>query len=297
MKNSGKVIIVVVTYNRKELLKECIENIEKQYYKNYKILIVDNASTDGTKEMLEEYVKDEKIIYRNTGANLGGAGGFNYGIKEAYKIGCEYIWIMDDDCMVHKDTLTTLLNADKQLKGDYGFLASKVLWKDGKVCRMNVQRKTMMKDVTDFSKKIQKICMSSFVSLFIKSEVVKEIGLPIKEFLIWTDDWEYTRRISRKYKCFLINDSIVTHKSKNNIGANISKESEDRLERYKYLYRNDVYLYKREGIKGMIYIYIRIIYHIFKVLFSNNKGKMSKIKVIIKNTKDGFKFNPPIEYI
>lgn len=297
MKNSGKVIIVVVTYNRKELLKECIENIEKQYYKNYKILIVDNASTDGTKEMLEEYVKNEKIIYRNTGANLGGAGGFNYGIKEAYKIGCEYIWIMDDDCMVHKDTLTTLLNADKQLKGDYGFLASKVLWKDGKVCRMNVQRKTMMKDVTDFSKKIQKICMSSFVSLFIKSEVVKEMGLPIKEFFIWTDDWEYTRRISRKYKCFLVNDSIVTHKSKNNIGANISKESEDRLERYKYLYRNDVYLYKREGIKGMIYIYIRIIYHIFKVLFSNNKGKMSKIKVIIKNTKDGFKFDPPIEYI
>ncbi len=54
-----------------------------------------------------------------------------------------------------------------------------------------------------------------------------------------------------KYACYLINSSVVVvHKSKNNIGANIATEEPERLERFGYLYRNDVYLYRREGIVG-----------------------------------------------
>ncbi len=108
-----KVIAVVVTYNRKELLKECIEALINQDYKNCEILIVDNASTDGTKEFIEKYIKDSKIIYKNTGSNLGGAGGFNYGIRKACELGCDFVWVMDDDWIVKKDTLTKLLDIDK----------------------------------------------------------------------------------------------------------------------------------------------------------------------------------------
>ena len=90
-----KVVAVVVTYNRKELLKECIEALIKQEYNDCEILIVDNASTDGTKDYINQYIKENKIIYKNTGSNLGGAGGFNYGMKEACKLGCDYIWNMD----------------------------------------------------------------------------------------------------------------------------------------------------------------------------------------------------------
>ena len=87
--------------------------------------------------------------------------------------------------------------------------------------------------------------MASFVSLFIKASVIKQLGLPIKEFFIWTDDWEYTRRISRKYNCYLVNKSVVTHKSKSNMGADIINDSEDRLDRYKYIYRM-MYIYIEE---------------------------------------------------
>ena len=73
-----------------------------------------------------------------------------------------------------------------------------------------------------------------------------------KEFFIWTDDWEYTRRISRKYKCYVVTDSEVIHKTKSNIGANIAIDSEDRIERYRYAYRNEMYLYKREGLKAHV---------------------------------------------
>ena len=195
-----KVIAIVVTYNRKQLLKECVNALINQDYKNCDVLIVDNASTDGTREYIEEKMENNRVHYVNTGSNLGGAGGFNYGMKEAYKLGCDFMWIMDDDCIVHKNSLTELINSDKQLKGKYGFLSSKVLWKDNTICKMNIQKRKFSRWLTDFETNMQSIAMASFVSLFIKTPVVKELGLPIKDFFIWTDDWEYTRRISRKYK-------------------------------------------------------------------------------------------------
>lgn len=291
-----KVIAVIVTYNRKELLKESIHAILNQNYKNCDILVIDNFSTDGTAEYIKDVVNNERVSYINTGSNLGGAGGFNFGIKEAIKMNADYIWVMDDDCIVHKDTLEELMKADKQLYGNYGFLSSKVLWKDNSICTMNLQRRTLTKNIKNIDRKT-KIKMASFVSFFIKRKIVLELGLPIKDFFIWTDDWEYSRRISRKYNCYFIPNSIVTHKSKNNIGANIANDSPERLDRYRYLYRNDVYLYKREGIKGYIYIFLRIIYHALKIIVSKQKNKRKKLNIIFKTTREGFTFNPNIEYV
>ena len=297
MEDNRKVIAVVVTYNRKELLKEAIEALLNQEYNNCDILIVDNASTDGTKEYIDELLKNTRVHYENTGANLGGAGGFNYGMKRACQMGCDYVWVMDDDCIVHKDSLTELLNADKQLNGNYGFLSSKVLWKDGSICKMNIPKKTFSTWLKEFDKPVQEIAMASFVSLFVKTDIIKEMGLPIKEFFIWTDDWEFTRRISRKYKCYFISNSIVTHKSKNNEGADISTVEGDRVERFKYLYRNDVVLYRGEGFKGWVLLYIRLILHKLRILKSDKKDKKERIKIINNAIKEGKKFKPEIEKV
>ena len=291
-----KVIAVIVTYNRKELLKESINALLSQDYDNCDVLVVDNASTDGTKDYIKDELKNKKVHYCNTGANLGGAGGFNWGIKEAYKIGCDYIWIMDDDCIVRKDSLIALIDADKKLDGDYGFLSSKVLWKDGSICKMNIQKVKMTKWLKNFENNYQRIVLASFVSLFIKKEVVEEFGLPIKEFFIWTADWEYTRRISRKKKCYFISNSIVTHKSKDNVGASIATV-DDRLERFKYLYRNDCVLYRGEGIKGWFLFKIRLLLHKYRIIKSDKKDKKARIKIINNAVKEGKKFYPNIEYV
>lgn len=297
MENLKKVIAVVVTYNRKKLLEECIEALLNQDYKNCHILIVDNASTDGTEEYISEYLKNEKVNYVNTGANLGGAGGFNYGMKEACKIGCDFMWIMDDDCIAHKDSLTKLLAANEKLEGEFGFLSSKVLWKDNSICKMNIQKRKFSKWLRDYDTNMQKIEMASFVSLFIKTQVVQEMGLPIKDFFIWTDDWEYTRRISRKYNCYYVSNSIVTHKSKLNEGASIATVDGERLERFKYMYRNDVVLYRREGIKGWILLYLRLLLHKLRILKSDKKNKKERIALINKAIKKGKKFFPKVEYV
>ena len=82
VKDKNNVLAVVVTYNRKQLLLECIEALQKLEETKCDILIVNNASTDDTEETVKAMASDT-LLYVNTGANLGGAGGFNYGIKYA----------------------------------------------------------------------------------------------------------------------------------------------------------------------------------------------------------------------
>ena len=290
----NKIAAVVVTYNRKVLLLENVNALLQQKPVSPDVIVIDNNSTDGTADALAEL--GDKIIYVNTGANLGGAGGFHFGIKKATELGYEYLWIMDDDCIPEPDALAALLKADEELSGNYGFLSSKVLWKDGTLCTMNIQRETLTRNLTVFDDGIKSIAMASFVSLFVRSDVVKKKGLPIKEFFIWTDDWEFTRRISREMKCYYIPDSVVIHKSNSNVGAQIYNDTIERLDRYYYLYRNDVYLYRREGFRGFCYEFARLSSHVLKVVFKAKDHKRERIRAVFNGTKKGYSFNPSIEF-
>lgn len=289
-KNS--ICAVVVTYNRKELLCECIEALLAQTYKEFDILVVDNHSTDGTKEAVEKYAA--VLNYTDTGNNLGGAGGFQYGIRQATNLKYDYIWLMDDDCIASPEALSKFIDMANDIK--FGFLASKVLWTDGSLCTMNIQRQGLTAKLSSFEESKVPVSMSTFVSLFIPTRVVAKVGLPIKEFVIWTDDLEYTRRISRQYPCYVVPESVVVHKTKKNTGANIALDSEDRIDRYRYAYRNEVYLYRREGIKGILHILARTPVHVWRVLRKSESKKVYRIKVILSGTILGFGFKPEVEF-
>ena len=96
---TNDIVAIIVTYNRKELLKESILSLFQQTYQNFSIYIIDNASTDGTYEYINDMLDNDRLYYFNTGKNLGGAGGFSFGIKEAVQNGFSYLWIMDDDTL------------------------------------------------------------------------------------------------------------------------------------------------------------------------------------------------------
>ena len=291
-----KIAAVVVTYNRKDLLTENIQCLLAQKPIRPEIIIIDNHSTDGTKDALMDYINQNQIQYCDTGANLGGAGGFSFGIKYATENGYDYVWVMDDDCMPNETALEALLSADIELNGQYGFLSSKVLWKDGNLCIMNLQRDTLTHTISKLDGEPKPVVMASFVSLFLPNKIIREVGLPIKEFFIWTDDWEYTRRISKKYPCYAVPQSVVVHKSNSNIGANIVTENADRLDRFDYLYRNDVFLYRKEGIRGFFYEVVRLSGHCLRVILKSKDYRSKRLKKIINGTKKGFSFHPEIEY-
>lgn len=257
---------------------------------------MDNASTDGTKEYIREYIDNGRVEYLNTGENLGGAGGFQYGVKYAVNNGYQSIWLMDDDSMPYPDALEKLIMWDSNLDGKYGFLASKVLWTDGTICNMNIQKTSISKKVSDFSTEKVQVITSTFVSMFMRTKCVHEVGLPIKEFFIWCDDLEYTRRISKRYPCYLINSSVVVHKTVSNMGSNIAVDSQERIGRYNYAYRNEVYYFRREGLRGGLYAFVRLVSHVMRVLLKAPNEKKKRINIIIKSTCEGIRFNPTIEY-
>ena len=291
----NKIAAIVVTYNRKELLRENLLALLSQDEKRFDILIINNHSTDGTEESISDLLlSNDRIFYEDTGRNLGGAGGFSYGIKAAVERGYSWVWLMDDDCIPKRNALSELLGFAGRQNGKFGFLSSVALWKDGTFCRMNVQRKSLFCNLKEPTKE-ERIVIASFVSMLIPTKVIKKVGLPIAEFFIWTDDWEYSRRISRHYPCYVVPKSRVLHKTEQNVGTSVATDDEQRLWRYRFAYRNEVYLYRREGIRGMLHIFIRSWIHIAKVLIQAKDHKGKRIWMIVGGTIEGFLFKPDIE--
>lgn len=291
-----RVITVVVTYNRKELLKEGILALLSSDYPDNRIIIIDNASDDGTSDMLSEFIDNVKVFYFNTGKNMGGSYGFSFGSKKAVEMGCDYVWLMDDDCIVNKDSLSRLVAFAESKKDDFGYLSSKVLWKDGSMCYMNIPKSDIAKRIKDYDHD-QRICIASFVSCFIREKVIEEVGLSMSDFFIWGDDWEYTYRISKRHPSYYVADSIVTHKSKTNNGVNIVSAPDSMLPRYRYAYRNESYFYHQAGIQGRIYLFFKVILHTLRVIFGHCDKKMLRLKYIYKYTFEGSRFHPHIDYV
>ena len=108
-----RIACIVVTYNRKELLFNCIQHICNQSYRPETIYVIDNASTDGTLEMADKMKKIAQGLnfkYVRLEKNLGGAGGFYTGLKMAHESGkFDAYWVMDDDGIPEKNCLKQLL--------------------------------------------------------------------------------------------------------------------------------------------------------------------------------------------
>lgn len=295
MKN---VAIIVVTFNRKELLVKNIQALKKQTYQNFDFYIIDNASTDNTYDAIQKYVDNENIFYKNTKKNLGGAGGFNFGLKWVLKKDYKYVWLMDDDTIPEDNALEELINASNILEDDFGFLSSIVLWKNGALCEMNKQKiqKPWYTKGQYLQYGLLKTYYATFVSFFIKSSTVKEIGYPIKDFFIWGDDIEYTNRISKQYVNYIVGKSKVLHEIKNNEGSNIAKDDLTRLSRYKYAYRNEVYIAKTNGFVGLVRQFAKILFHMYRVIRYSKKNKFKKINIILTSSIKGIFFDPKIEY-
>ena len=290
------VVAVVVTYNRKDLLEECLRCLMAQTEPGLSILVVDNASSDGTAALLAPMAADGRILYENTGANLGGAGGFQHGVRRAVQMGYEYLWLMDDDSMPAPDALEKLMASARELDG-FGYLSGLTRWTDGSLCRMNVQRDLKLGNIRDFSPRRIPSGAATFVSLLVPSKVVREVGLPIGAFFIWADDLEYTRRISRRYPCYVISDSVTVHKCQTNNGGNIATDVPERIGRYRYAYRNEVYLYRREGARGIARLLLRTPLHILRVLTKSRSRRLARIRIILGGTLRGLSFDPPVEYV
>ena len=289
--------IVVVTYNRLALLQSVIDSLRKQTFGANKIIVVNNGSTDGTFEWLQQ---NSDIITLNQ-ENLGGAGGFYAGLKYVAEHNFDYCWLMDDDVICNPDALEELLLAIGR-KSNIGFVCSKVVGIDG--CPMNTpdvdDRPTangysLYTDLIEYG--MVKVKCATFVSVLVPVSRMYELGLPYKEYFIWGDDSEYTTRISRKYDCYQACRSVVVHKRAVQAGLSFDSENDPkRLKNYFFLFRNRAYndfLYTFKSSKAKIRFWIG---RIMKIVLYFAKLQPRKAWIMARATFCLINFRPKVEF-
>lgn len=287
------IVAIVVTYNRKKLLKECLDSLLEQTTKLNKIIIIDNNSTDNTYEYLKEecIFNNESIYYKKLNKNIGGAGGFYEGIKLSQEFNPEWLWIMDDDTIPKSDCLEKLIDAKNTVKEKISYLASSIYGMNNEF--MNVPNINTEQSESGYpnwyqylSSGIVRIKEATFVSLLINNEAVKEIGYPVKDYFIWGDDTEYTLRLTKYYgNAYLVGNSIAIHKRAVSKQLSLYEETNvNRINFYYYMIRNTLinkneYYGKKEGVRYLL----RNIKNSLKILFDKNcKLRFKKFIIIHK---------------
>ncbi|MGN6395811.1 MAG: glycosyltransferase family 2 protein [Mucilaginibacter sp.] len=185
-----RVAALIVTYNRLNLLKETIEALKNQSRKPETIIVVNNGSTDGTGEWLA--LQDGLTVFNQQ--NLGGAGGFNRGIKEAYDADYDWIWVMDDDGYPAVTCLENLLNAaEKRTEVDvWGCIVldrddpSNLAFECGQI--------TSGSGKIDWSVEYIDNWAPFFNGVMFSRDIIKKTGYPNPALFIWGDEVDYFER-------------------------------------------------------------------------------------------------------
>jgi GT2 family glycosyltransferase len=231
---------VVVTYNRRPLLEQCLAALKAQERPPDRVLVVDNASTDGTADWVRAEHPDVHVLA--LADNQGGAGGFHEGMRAAHAGGAEWVWLMDDDTIPRPQALAALLGAPERLEGLARplLLSSRALWTDGRLHPMNEPSFKREGDhfIDACERGLLPLRMATFVSLLVHRDAIERFGLPHKHYFIWSDDIEYTARVLRDQDVgFFVPDSVVEHRTKTAHTAVTESGS-----RFYFHVRNSVYM-------------------------------------------------------
>ncbi len=208
---------MVVTYNRQPLLRECLDALRAQTRLADRIVVVDNASTDGTADMVRaEYPWVDLLALPE---NLQCAGGFHAGLQEAHAGGADWIWLLDDDCVASATALQELERATEVAPPlpAPALLSGRVVWNDGRLHPMNVpgfERDRIDRIIEAGDQALLPVRSASFPSLMVSREAIDRHGLPHTHYVIYGDDIEWTARILRHEPGYLVPRSVVHHKTK-----------------------------------------------------------------------------------
>lgn len=295
-----KVGIVLVTFNRLQSLREALRRYEQQTKLPEYILVVNNASTDGTKQFLNEWkaqsVKGIEKIVITSNENLGGSGGYALGIKNACDLDSEFIFLADDDAMADVDMLA-------KLEKGYSFLKKNNIKNISALCtaifnydKHEYLHRCLVKSGAfgvkfvgvpeeEYSRKYFRVDILTFVGACISKKAIEQIGNVKTEYFIYFDDSEYSMRLNKIGNIYCIPNSIMHH----DVGKSGNIES------WKSYYdtRNWIDLVKNYYSKKLLYCTVIKMYLkrcSFLAVIARNRSKKYR-KMCKKGIKDGLEGN------
>jgi GT2 family glycosyltransferase len=222
MAETGELVyIIILNWNGWQDTVECVDSCRKLTYPNFRILLVDNGSTDGSEGLLRERFPDLEFI--QTGANLGFAGGNNVGMKYALDKGADYVWLLNNDTVVDGDALAELVRvaASGEKTGIVGskiyYLAEpRKIWFAGGIWRTNKSYASHrgLNDVD--AGQYNEVCEVDYItgcSLLIKSRVIRDIGMMNEEYFLYWEEIDWNAAAARRgWKIVYVPRSMVWHR-------------------------------------------------------------------------------------
>ncbi len=287
------VCAVIPAYNCKEPLANCLEVVRRQTRPVSEIIVVDNASTDGTGEMIQERFGGS-VTYVRLPENLGGAGGFDHGMRLAYEHGHDWIWCLDSDAVPSEGTLEGLLSAECSTQ--MPIVAKTSIFRDpqtGCFYPSGTFRRAKNVDIPRavWEGKTIPVDNASLGCLLVSADAARRAGFIQKELFIFADDYFFSRELKSFGEIVQVGTVVVSHPS--NSGRYTIRwgrpraPAEDYWRAY-YGFRNAILFEKRyyslrKALVGFAWAYLRRVGPI--VLLDDHK--LYRVQILTKAFFDG----------
>lgn len=292
---------VIVTYNRKALLAENIKMLLAQTRQLDKIIVVDNCSTDGTREYLVEqgWIPSTQFVYIKTESNIGGAGGFYTGTKAAYEAGADWIVLMDDDGrMADSHTLERLWQTAERLyhegKGNKKLFVNALVQQGDMLSFKMGDKYTVAEALAASQNGLLEGEANPFNGTMVSRKLVAEIGYPNREFFIKGDEVDYKQRaVDAGGYVVTVVDARYLHprpetRERTVLGKKVPFFVEAPWKEY-YAARNFTYMYKSKGWYKAIAFELIFVKLLAIVSMKCRKGQT--IQMLLRGVCDGWKGN------
>jgi GT2 family glycosyltransferase len=227
-----KVFIILINWNGKKDTLECLESLSKISYPNFKVVVVDNGSSDGSVQAIQERFPDVDLLKAKK--NLGFTGGNNLAMRHAVGKNAEFVFLLNNDTVVDSEIIDELLGASRLFNHE-GIFGPKIyyysdpnkIWFAG--TNWNPQRFEFVNiahQQQDNNKNSNKIKETDFVNgcaLFLSTEILKKVGLFDERFFLTYEETDLCYRARAfGYKSILVPRAKVWHKVSVSFGGELS---------------------------------------------------------------------------
>ena len=291
------VAVVIVTYNRADLLDGMLDGLARQTRPADAVFVIDNASSDHTAEVLTARA-DLPLHVTDSEQNLGGAGGFHLGMRQAWEAGYDRIWLMDDDVVPAEDCLEVLLRYDgpclAAVREDRdGRLVEKAAIRFDLHNPLAIRPKTATID-TSYERRDQlpetlPIENVAFEGFMVKREVIDEIGLPDPSYFIFYDDVDFAIRARRAgFPILAVRDAVLVRQ--------LDFDQQHALDTWKgfYMFRNLFVVHFRYGENVLVRLkpYLIVLAVLLLSPLRGGKAEASNVVKAIRSAR-GMRTPPP----
>ena len=287
-----KVFIIILNWNGLQETLECLESVFRLNYPNFRVIVVDNGSTDDGGGIIGKYWP--KVILILNGENRGFAGGNNVGIRCALDHGAEYMWLLNNDTVVERDALSNIVTEAEKDPGigiagskiyyfghqrKIWFAGSNIDWRKGSSDHIGIGET----DIGQYDD-VKEVDRITGCSMLVRKNVCESVGLFDETFFLYVEEVDWCVRARRAgFKCIFVPSSVVYHKA--SVSA-LKIGVWDKVFSY-YNTRNFLYL-----IKKSFRFPTREIILVTVILRKLRNEKVNVLKMLLSSIYPSFKLEP-----